>query len=110
MTSRTSVVTGSVATERGVPAKEYAVVIYADDPNRWGPMSRYLGAARPDQQGQFEVKGLPPGNYLALAVEYLEDGQDRDPDFLQQMRPSATSFQLADGERKVLSLKIVQDR
>jgi hypothetical protein len=85
-------------------------VIYADDPNRWGPMSRYVGAARPDQQGQFEVKGLPSGNYLALAVEYLEEGQDRDPEFLQQMRPSATGFQLGDGDRKALGLRIVAER
>jgi hypothetical protein len=110
LSNRTSVVTGTVTTDRGVPAKEYAVVIYADDPNRWGPMSRYVGAARPDQQGQFEVKGLPSGNYLALAVEYLEEGQDRDPEFLQQMRPSATGFQLGDGDRKALGLRIVAER
>jgi hypothetical protein len=32
---------------------------------------------------------------------------DRDPEFLQQMRSSATSFQLADGKRKALNLRIV---
>ena len=73
-------------------------------------MTRYIESARPDQQGQFEIKGLPPGNYLALAVEYLEEGQDRDPEFLQQMRPSATSVQLDDAERKVLTLRMVADR
>ena len=54
------------------------------------------------------MKGLPPGDYLALAVEYLEEGRDRDPEFLQEMRPSGTSFALGDGERKALSLKIVR--
>jgi hypothetical protein len=75
-----------------------------------GPMTRYIESARPDQQGQFEIKGLPPGNYLALAVEYLEEGQDRDPEFLLQMRPYATSVQLGDAERKVLTLRMVADR
>ena len=64
--------------------------------------------ARPDQQGRFEVKGLPPGNYLALAVDYLEEGQERDPEFLQDMRPSGTSFALGEGERKTLALRIVR--
>jgi hypothetical protein len=110
LTNRVSRIIGTVTTDRGGPAKEYAVVIYADDPDRWEPMTRYIESARPDQQGQFEIKGLPPGNYLALAVEYLEEGQDRDPEFLQQMRPYATSVQLGDAERKVLTLRVVADR
>ena len=87
LSNRLSVVSGSVRTDGGEPAKDYVVIVFADDPDRWGPMSRHVGSARPDQQGQFEVKGLPPGNYLALAVDHLEEGQDRDPEFLQQMRP-----------------------
>jgi hypothetical protein len=110
LTNRVSRIIGTVTTDRGGPAKEYAVVIYADDPNRWGPTSRFLRSARPDQRGQFEVKGLPAGAYLAVAVEYLEEGQDRDPEFLQQMRPYATSVQLGDAERKVLTLRVVADR
>jgi hypothetical protein len=108
LSNRLSVVSGSVAGDGGGAVKDYVVVLFADDPNRWGPGSRHIGSARPDQQGQFEVKGLPPGNYVALAVEYLEEGQDRDPEFLQQMRPSGTSFALAEGERKALALRLVE--
>jgi len=107
LSTRLSLVSGSVAGDGGGPVKDYVVVLFADDPNRWGPGSRHIGSARPDQQGQFEVKGLPPVNYVALAVEYLEEGQDRDPEFLQQMRPSGTSFALAEGERKALALRLV---
>jgi hypothetical protein len=99
-----------VTTDRGAVAKEYSVVTFADEPNRWGPTSRFLRSARPDQQGQFEIKGLPPGNYLALAVEYLEEGQDRNPEFLQQMRPHATSVQRGDAERKVRTLPMAASR
>jgi hypothetical protein len=108
LSNRLTVVSGSVRTDRGEPAKDYVVIVFADDPDRWAPMSRHVGSARPDQQGQFEVKGLPPGNYLALAVDHLEEGQDRDPEFLQDMRPSGTSFALAEGERKTLALRIVR--
>jgi hypothetical protein len=108
LSNRLSVVSGSVGTDRGEPAKDYVVIVFADDPDRWGPMSRHVGSARPDQQGQFEVKGLPPGNYLALAVDYLEEGQERDPEFLHDMRPSGTSFALGEGERKTLALRMVR--
>jgi hypothetical protein len=108
LSNRLTFVSGSVRTDRGEPAKDYVVIVFADDPDRWAPMSRHVGSARPDQQGQFEVKGLPPGNYLALAVDHLEEGQDRDPEFLRDMRPSGTSFVLAEGERKTLALRIVR--
>jgi hypothetical protein len=44
---------------------------------------------------------------MALAVEYLEDGQHTDPEYLAQMRGYATPFQIGDGERRVLNLKLV---
>ncbi len=40
---------------------------------------RYTRVVRPDQQGRFETRGLPPGNYLAAAVESLEQGGQWDP-------------------------------
>ena len=110
LSNRTSVITGSVANDRGVPANDYVVVVYADDRDRSGPLSRYVGSARPDQQDSFEIKGLPTANYLGVAVEYLEEGQDSDPELLQQLKTSATSFLLADNERKVLALKVVAER
>ena len=73
-------------------------------------MSRYLASARPDQQGRFEVTKLPPGTYLAVALDYLEDGQGSDPEFLQQMRPYATPIQLGDGEQKNVTLQVVAER
>ena len=41
---------------------------------RWLEDSRYVRSARPDQQGTFQIKGLPAGEYLAVALEYVEDG------------------------------------
>lgn len=29
---------------------------------------------RPDQGGQYQIRGLPPGDYLAAAVDYVEEG------------------------------------
>jgi hypothetical protein len=64
--------------------------------------------ARADQQGQFRIRALPPDErYLAVAVDYLEDGEGSDPQFLEQIKNKATPFSLADGEAKSLDLKIV---
>src|SRR5690242_21588188 len=49
-----------------------------DDDGRWLEDSRYVRSARPDQQGTFQIKGLPPGDYLAVALEYVEDGRSEE--------------------------------
>jgi hypothetical protein len=61
---------------------------------------------RPDQDGRFKVRSLPPGSYYAIAVDYAEPGESNDPDFLERVRSKATSFSLNDGEAKTLDLKI----
>jgi hypothetical protein len=107
LSNRISALTGIVTDSRGRPARDYAVVVFPEDAGRWGRNSRYLFAARPAQGGRYEVTKLPAGQYMALAVEYLEDGQHTDPEYLAQMRGYATPFQIGDGERRVLNLKLV---
>ena len=106
----TTVVAGAATTEKGVPAMEYVVLLFPDDPARWAQDWRYVRTERPNQQGHFEVKGLPPGRYLGVALDDLEDGQASDPEFLEQMRRSATAFDLGDGEHKTLALTLAIDR
>jgi hypothetical protein len=108
LTSRSTVVSGQVADSKGLPSKDYSVVLFADDSTRWVPMSRYIRTERPDQQGRFLVKGLPPGHYLAAAVDSVENGQESDPEFLEQLRGVATPFDLNENEQKALSLKMAQ--
>ena len=110
LSNRTSRITGSALDARGAAARDYTVIVYADDASRWGPMSRHVATARPDQQGRYEITKLPAGPYLALALDYIEEGQGSDPEFLQQMRVYATSFSLADGEQKSLTLQVVTER
>jgi len=97
-----------VSDERGEAVSEYSVAVFAEDARRWSEQSRYLAAVRPDQHGRYLVTGLPPGEYLAVALEYLEEGQGNDPDFLESLRPHATAFVLGEGERKALDLKLVK--
>ena len=108
VTARTSTVTGAVSGADGKLTADYVVVIFSEDNERWSFQSRYIAIGRPDQQGGFVVKSLPSGSYLAAAVPYIEEGQERNPETLERLRSVATAFTLADGERKDLSLKLTE--
>jgi protocatechuate 3,4-dioxygenase beta subunit len=104
LTNRQSQVSGTVADTNGKPVTDYVVVVFAEEKDKWTFQSRYLASGRPDQQGTFQVRGLPPGRYLAAAVEYIEQGQHTDPELLEQLRPRATVFDLGEGEQRTMNL------
>ena len=62
---------------------------------------------RPDQQGEFQIKGLPPGDYLIIAVDYVQDGMWNDPEYLESIRRHAERMTLKEGESRSISLKLV---
>jgi hypothetical protein len=106
LTTRTTTVSGGVSDDRGRVALDATVIVFADDPRKWGPRSRFVQSARPDQQGRFTIKGLPPGKYVAIAVDLLEPGEERDPELLAGWRPRGMGFTLADGETHTVDLKL----
>lgn len=51
-------VSGMVTGPGGRVEKDYTVVIFSEDPQRWAlPFTRYVGATRPDQDGRFTMRG-----------------------------------------------------
>lgn len=106
LTSKLTEVNGTVK-DNSQPVKDYTVVIFADDPQKWSlPNSRYVSGSRPDQEGRFQVKNLPAGGYYAVAVDYLAQGEWFDPDVLERLKPKATSFSMDEGETKTLTLTL----
>jgi carboxypeptidase family protein len=106
LTNKPTEVSGVVTNSRSEPVKDYTVVVFARDRERWGYMSRYFQSSRPDQDGRYKVKALPAGEYFAVAVDYVEPGEANDPEFLDRVKTRAVSFSLNDGETKTLDLKI----
>ena len=107
MTSRLSKVSGTVTGAGSEPVKDYTIVVFSDDPQRWTlPNTRYVVGRRPDQNGRFEVSALPPGSYYAAAVDYLPAGDWNDPEVLERLKGAAKQFTLDEGESKTLELKI----
>jgi carboxypeptidase family protein len=108
MTNHQSDFSGVVTNTRGEPVKDYSLVVFAQDRERWNPGSRYLRTSRPDQDGRFKVTGLPAGRYYAVALDYVEPGEASDPEFLDRVSAKAEKFSLNEGEVKTFDLKIVK--
>jgi hypothetical protein len=109
VTDKVSEVNGKVTDAKGQPTRDYTVIIFPEDSARWSFPSRFVRSGRADQQGLFKIRGLPPDSeYLAVAVDYLEEGEGGDPEFLDEMKARASKFGLGDGEVKALDLKLIQ--
>lgn len=107
VTSKITQVNGSVRDSSGNTVKDYTVVVFSDDPQKWtAPQGRYIAGVRPDTEGRFQAKGLPPGGYYAVAVDYIAQGEWGDPELLDKLKANATHIDLDEGETKIVELKI----
>ena len=107
LTNIVSTLSGSVNNDHGEALKDYTLVVFPQDREKWNSASRYLRTGRPDQDGRFKITALPPGEYDAVALEFVEPGEQNDPDFLDSMKSKATPFSINEGETKTLTLKLL---
>lgn len=110
VSDRVTEVSGSVAAADGKSSsRDFTVIVFPDDETRWAAPSRYVRSARPDQQGLFKVRTLPPHDrYLAVAVDYLEQGEESDAELLASLKGRAAAFRLRPGDATTVSLKLVE--
>jgi len=108
LTSKTTEISGTVKAGNDV-AKDYTLVAFSDEPAKWGyPNSRFVMGVRPNTEGRFQVKNLPPGGYYVVAVEYIPQGEWGDPDVLDRLKANATRVSITEGSTKSLDLKLQQ--
>ena len=104
---RTTDLSGLVSDDRGKPVLDATVVIFPANREQWTYSSRFMRTARPDTNGRYTLKSLPPGeNYLIIAVQNLESGQGGDPEFLTRAREEAKPLTLNEGETKSVDVKL----
>jgi protocatechuate 3,4-dioxygenase beta subunit len=105
LTDKTQTVSGTVES-RNQPARGSYVVIQPEDDLVPAAAQRYSRVARPDDSGRYTVNGLPPGRYVAAAVESLSQGIEWSPAFRQMLLGSGESFTLAEGQTLALNLRL----
>ena len=109
LSNKATAVTGSVTASDGSLLKDYTVVIFSESPEHWRlPMTRWVTGTRPDQDGRFKVQNLPAGTYLAIAVDYVPQGEWGDPELLDRLKANAKRFTLGEGAAHTLDLKLSQ--
>ena len=105
ITSKFPALRGQLVDDKVQPA-EGTVILFPDDPTKWGEGSRLVRSARPDRTGLFEIKYVPPGDYLVAPVDYAQTGAWDDPDFLKALQDNATKITVREGAAASVNLTL----
>ena len=109
LTDNVTELSGSVRDASNKSMTDYVVVVLPDsnvEPVESAVAARYTRTARPDRSGTFRIRALPPGRYMAAAVEALEQGSEWNPVFQAAVRPGARHFESIEGQTLTLDLKL----
>lgn len=110
LTDRLTSVSGAVHPRPGTPVIGTSVWILPVDQAKWetrGPYPLQSLSEPVDTDGRFEIEGLPPGTYLALAVPPSLAKRFEDLDYLRRLAPAATRFTVQSDKPRKLDLIVV---
>jgi hypothetical protein len=82
------------------------VILFPADERLWLPQSRQIATARTDTAGSYQLSPVPPGEYLVVAVEEVDQGEWFDPTYLDQIRNRATKIRIEEGDQRTQDLKV----
>jgi protocatechuate 3,4-dioxygenase beta subunit len=99
-TDRITELSGTVTDQSGNPMTDFTVLAFPTDARLWRPNARQIMTARPDQNGAYQIHGLPPGDYYVAPVDPSEPGEWFDPEFLEAHREDAAHVVLGEGESR----------
>ena len=108
-TSKQTEISGNVTASNGSPIKDYTVVVFSDDAQHWSlPFTRWVTGTRPNQEGRFLVRNMPPGSYNIIAVDYVEAGSWGDPELLERLKGRAKRITVSEGGSERIDLKLAE--
>ena len=103
---KTQEVSGTIQDTLGVPTADYFIVLFSADKSYWVPQARRIQSVRPGTDGKFTFRNLPPGDYRLTAVTDMEQGEQFDPNFLEQLASVSVPVLVREGEKKVQDIKV----
>jgi hypothetical protein len=103
---RASELSGVVTDANGAPTNEAWVIAFPTNRSAWFFNSRRLVAVRPDREGRYTIRNLPPGEYRAIAARDIEQGEWFDPTVLDRLLPQARPLTIAGADSLTVNLKL----
>ncbi len=105
-TDRITEISGTITTAQGTPVPDYTVLAFSSDRSLWRPQSRQIMTARPDQNGKYRLRGLPPGEYYVTTVDPAEQGEWFDAAYLDDHRTGAAHVALGEGDARTQDFRV----
>ncbi len=104
LTSHPTTIAGAVRDARMQPASGAAILVLPAAASRWSP--NRTRQARASMNGQFAITGLPPGDYLIVAIDdALAEGW-QDERSIAQLRTLGTRLSLKGQDTRTLQLRL----
>lgn len=107
ITDVTTEVSGAVRDERNREAADALVFFIPTAQQFWTRTSRRFGVLRADGRGRFRIRGLPPGEYRAVATFDVDESEAFRRDVLHGLIPHGVALALSDREQRAIDLPLV---
>lgn len=111
LTDKRTTLSGTVQASSTAAGAAAAVVIFPAAWREWiaGGMSQQLvRITRTPPTGVFSITGMPPREYLIVAVETNDTPDLQDPAAFEALARLATTVTMGDGETRTMTLKVTQ--
>jgi hypothetical protein len=107
LTTRPARLEGAVHDGSGSPVRDARLVVFSTNRGDWLlPGNRRYYAITVTGEGTFRLSSIPAGNYLAAVVPREDSGRWADPDYLDNLRATATPFTASDGSTSTVRLVV----
>lgn len=106
---RATTLDGTVVNRDGQPAVGSAVLVFPDNQQLWplaGAASLRFKATTVDGRGRWQIRAMPPGGYLIVAVPAADRNAVYDADRIAALAADATSVRLSAGGTVTSALRI----
>jgi hypothetical protein len=83
LTQHPTELSGIVVDSERRPVAGANVVLFARDKEKWTYLTRSIQFAKADAEGRFVMRSLPEDDYVIIAFEHVEPGDENDPELLE---------------------------
>jgi protocatechuate 3,4-dioxygenase beta subunit len=99
-------ISGTVQDARQQPSTSAIVILIPEGARREDP--QYYRSAGTDQNGQYTLRGIPPGEYRLYAFDGIDPGMYMDPEFMKQFDRSGERVSARQSQQETIQLRVIE--